>query len=104
MGFTKKKFWANDNARIHAEKPGFKYVIDWQVRKAKDDDPLQGFAPPFFCNFLSIKRHPGHLPPGASFSMEQAALYTVPVQLTGADRGCLPFAGQSWTHTTPVST
>lgn len=69
------------------EKPGFNCVIDGKFGKAKDDDLLQGFAPPLFCNFLSIKRHPGHLPSGASFSMDRAALYTVPVQLPGADRG-----------------
>jgi len=81
--------------RIAMEKPGFNCVIDGEFGKAKDDNLLHRFAPPLFCNFLSIKRHPGHLPPGASFSMDRAALYTVPVQLPGADRGVFPFASGS---------
>ncbi|PWB36093.1 hypothetical protein DCO48_01200 [Pseudomonas sp. SDI] len=36
-----------------------------------------------FCIFMSIRRHPWILPRQARFSSDQAALYTVPVQLPG---------------------
>ncbi len=40
-------------------------------------------CPPQFCLFHSKMRHPQVLPRGARFPVDQAALYTVPVQLPG---------------------
>ncbi|MCP8347051.1 hypothetical protein DN387_02200 [Pseudomonas sp. FBF18] len=48
------------------------------------------------CNFLSIRRHPRILPRKARFSIDQAALYTVPVQLPGHFAGEHGKGGTAW--------